>query len=228
MTSLSKYPKQVFWSDEDEGFIAVAPDLPGCSAIGDTEADALTELESAIDAWIDAATKAGNKVPIPSNPAQHNYSGKLLVRMPRTLHKDLVSAADKENVSLNQFIVYVLSMHSTLRATQMAAYTSVIGTVRVAESGNSSSLSASNTSIKATSGIYRTEANTVSCLGFFPPNITVSGMVQYVEPAPVQYVEPTTWEVGLTQALEKSVIMSEALANSPLMLKTISNRKQGE
>jgi predicted RNase H-like HicB family nuclease len=219
VTALSKYPKQVFWSDEDEGFVAVVPDLPGCSAIGETEADALTELESAIAAWIDAATSVGNKVPAPSNPAQRNYSGKLLVRMPRSLHKDLVSAADKESVSLNQFIVYVLAMHSTLRA-QIAIYPSAHADVKLVDGGNLSPIFTSNTSIKAITGPYITEAQTVSSGDFFSLNIT--------SPSALQYVEPTRWEVELTQTLEKNVIMSKALANSPLMLRTISNRKHGE
>ena len=34
---MTKYPIEVFWSDEDEGYIAVVPDLPGCSAWGKTE-----------------------------------------------------------------------------------------------------------------------------------------------------------------------------------------------
>jgi predicted RNase H-like HicB family nuclease len=72
-----RYPKQVFWSDDDEGFIAVAPDLPGSSAFGESEADALAELDQAIEAWIEAARAAGNPVPRPSEPARQ-HSGKLL------------------------------------------------------------------------------------------------------------------------------------------------------
>jgi len=64
VTSEARYPKQVFWSDEDEGFIAIAPDLPGSSAFGESEAAALAELDLAIDAWIDAAKAAGNNVPV--------------------------------------------------------------------------------------------------------------------------------------------------------------------
>jgi predicted RNase H-like HicB family nuclease len=60
------YPAQVFWSEEDNGFIALAPDLPGCSAYGENKAAALTELEDAIEAWIAAAKSAGNPVPKPS------------------------------------------------------------------------------------------------------------------------------------------------------------------
>lgn len=110
MIEQSRYPKQVFWSDEDEGYIAIASDLPGCSAFGESEAEALTELDHAIEAWIEAAQAAGNPIPAPSRPAvAADFSGKLLVRMPRTLHKRLAEDARTENVSLNQFIVMILA-----------------------------------------------------------------------------------------------------------------------
>jgi predicted RNase H-like HicB family nuclease len=63
-----RYPKQVFWSEEDDAFVALAPDLPGCSALGASEAEALLELEGAIAAWIGAARAAGNSIPRASRP----------------------------------------------------------------------------------------------------------------------------------------------------------------
>ncbi len=76
MPGATRYPAQVFRSEEDEGYIAVAPDLPGCSAFGETQQEALNELQSAIAAWIEAARAAGNPVPEPSLPAvEENYSG---------------------------------------------------------------------------------------------------------------------------------------------------------
>ena len=59
------YPAQVFWSDEDGGFISIAPDLPGCSAFGVSQESALLELQPAISAWIEACEAAGNQVPRP-------------------------------------------------------------------------------------------------------------------------------------------------------------------
>ncbi len=105
----TRYPKHVFWSDEDEGFIAVAPDLPGSSAFGETEAEALAELDQAIEAWIEAARAAGNAVPVPSRPASDLPSGKVLVRMPKGLHRRAALSAEREDVSLNQFIVACLA-----------------------------------------------------------------------------------------------------------------------
>jgi predicted RNase H-like HicB family nuclease len=61
-----RYPAHIFWSDEDQSFVALAPDLPGCSAVGNTQTEALTELQDAIVAWLEAARKAGNPIPAPS------------------------------------------------------------------------------------------------------------------------------------------------------------------
>lgn len=70
MTEIDRYPINVFWSDEDEGFIAIAPDLPGCSAFGETQEEALREIRAAISLWIKATEAAGNPVPKPSKPVQ--------------------------------------------------------------------------------------------------------------------------------------------------------------
>jgi len=64
------YPANVFWSDEDGGYIAVAPDLPGCSSFGASRQEAIAELQDAIAAWIEAARAAGNPIPGPSRPSE--------------------------------------------------------------------------------------------------------------------------------------------------------------
>lgn len=60
LENLLRYPAQVLWSDEEEGYIAKAPDFPGCSAWGATQEEALHELRSAIMAWVETATAASN------------------------------------------------------------------------------------------------------------------------------------------------------------------------
>ncbi len=56
----------IFWSDEDEGYIADIPDLSHCSAFGDTPEEALREVLRAKAAWIEAASAEGKPIPAPS------------------------------------------------------------------------------------------------------------------------------------------------------------------
>jgi predicted RNase H-like HicB family nuclease len=68
---MTKYLIEVFWSDEDQGFIAIVPDLPGCSAFGDTAAEAVRELEDAQSAWIEACRSSGDSIPAPTAKTRH-------------------------------------------------------------------------------------------------------------------------------------------------------------
>lgn len=61
-----KYTIEIFYSDEDEGFIAVFPELPGCSAFGATEEEALEEVKVAIELWMTVARQEGRDIPEPS------------------------------------------------------------------------------------------------------------------------------------------------------------------
>lgn len=68
---MTKYLIEVFWSDEDQGFIALAPDLPGCSAFGETAAEAVRELGDAQTAWLQACRASGDPIPEPAAKARH-------------------------------------------------------------------------------------------------------------------------------------------------------------
>jgi predicted RNase H-like HicB family nuclease len=111
MSEALRYPAHVYWSDDDEGYIAIAPDLPGCSAFGRTQEKALAELQDAIEGWVAAARSVGNLIPRPSQlPDVSAYSGKVLLRTTRELHARLAQAAKDEGVSLNYYINQVLSL----------------------------------------------------------------------------------------------------------------------
>ena len=60
-----RYEVIIYWSDEDEAFIAEVPELPGCAADGATYQGALAELELIIDEWIETAEEMGCPVPEP-------------------------------------------------------------------------------------------------------------------------------------------------------------------
>ncbi len=61
----NKYAIHIFWSDEDEGFIAVCDEFPGLSAFGETREDALRESQIAIDAMVQTYLDSGLKLPEP-------------------------------------------------------------------------------------------------------------------------------------------------------------------
>ena len=67
--SAPTYPIHVFWSAEDEAWVADVPDLSYCSATGDTPHEAVAEVEIAIEAWLEAARSTGRPVPTPSTSA---------------------------------------------------------------------------------------------------------------------------------------------------------------
>ena len=60
------YPIEVFWSDEDQIWIANIPDLPHSTGHGTTPQAAVEEVEVAVEAWMDAARTDGRQVPVPS------------------------------------------------------------------------------------------------------------------------------------------------------------------
>ena len=122
MNKPHSYPTQIYWDGRDGGYVALAPDLPGCSAFGETQGEALEELEHAIGGWIAAALAAGEAVPEPSPiPAPSAHSGKTLLRMPASLHRRLAQEAQAEGVSLNQWLVSLLSASSAVYARADAA-----------------------------------------------------------------------------------------------------------
>jgi RNA polymerase sigma-B factor len=84
------------------GWDAQVEELPGCAAHGESPQEAAAGVEDAISKWIADAVAAGREVPKPRSTA--SYSGRLLVRMPQSLHAELARAAEREEVSLNQFI----------------------------------------------------------------------------------------------------------------------------
>jgi len=62
---LSMYAIEIFYSEEDEGFIAIVPELPGCSAFGETEERALNEVKIAMQLWLETAKEIGREIPVP-------------------------------------------------------------------------------------------------------------------------------------------------------------------
>ena len=60
-----KYAIEIFYSEDDEGYIAVVPELAGCSAYGESEEQALRKIKTAIDLWLTTARSMGREIPTP-------------------------------------------------------------------------------------------------------------------------------------------------------------------
>ena len=63
--SKTKYEVIIYWSQEDEAFVAEGPELPGCAAHGPTPGRVLSNAQDAIRLWIDTAKEFGDPVPEP-------------------------------------------------------------------------------------------------------------------------------------------------------------------
>jgi len=90
-----------------EYYFATVQELDGCMSDGATLEEAHMNIREAMGGWIATKLEAGLTIPAPSN--SDKYSGKFLVRLPKSLHARLASDAEREGVSLNQYALFKLS-----------------------------------------------------------------------------------------------------------------------
>src|SRR5918999_3774387 len=100
--------------DKAKPWTASVEELPGCTSRGRTPEEALNGARTAMTSWLELALEEGREIPEPKSATSH--SGRLLLRMHRTLHADLTRASEREGVSLNQFITDVLAAAVVWRA----------------------------------------------------------------------------------------------------------------
>ena len=105
--------------DGEGTYFAEIIEFPGCFATGETSQEALSNLESVAVDWINTVIGQGQDIPEPMETA--GYSGKLVLRMPKSLHKRASLYADRDGASLNQFIVSCLAERVGNRATGVSA-----------------------------------------------------------------------------------------------------------
>jgi predicted RNase H-like HicB family nuclease len=91
-------------------YFAKVQEFDGCMSNGDTYEEAFKNIREAMEGWIETKIENGFTVPEPVNEGQ--YSGKFVLRLPKTLHARLSIEAEKEGVSLNQYALYRLSAHT--------------------------------------------------------------------------------------------------------------------
>lgn len=93
--------------NSDGTYFARIVEFPGCMTEGDTREEALENLDDAMRSWIAVGLEDGDPIPPPINDGL--FSGKFVVRVPRSVHRDLSVRAEREGVSLNQFVVSALA-----------------------------------------------------------------------------------------------------------------------
>ncbi|WP_229775485.1 type II toxin-antitoxin system HicB family antitoxin [Anaerosalibacter bizertensis] len=82
-------------------------ELDGCQSTGETFEEAYKNLQEAMEGWLEVRIEYGD--PIPQPLGDENYSGKFVVRIPKSLHRKLATEAEREGISLNQYAMYKLS-----------------------------------------------------------------------------------------------------------------------
>ena len=98
-TPTNKFEIRELTKDEGGGWLITFPDLPGCVSDGDTIEEAIESGADAEKAWLEANAEW----------QPEEKSGKLNIRIPKSVHRQLANQAHKENVSINTLIVAYLS-----------------------------------------------------------------------------------------------------------------------
>jgi len=93
--------------DSGSYYFAKVQELDGCMSDGETVEDVHLNIREAMEGWIEARLEGGFDVPTPMDI--DNYSGKFVIRLPRSLHARLAAEAEREGVSLNQYTLYKLA-----------------------------------------------------------------------------------------------------------------------
>lgn len=124
--------------DPDDPWFIMVKELPGCMSHGDTPEEAVAMIRDAMEGWLLVSMQRGDQIPEPEPP--DDYSGKFVVRIPRSLHRKLAEQAERDEVSLNAFITAALAEAVGYRAASAGvAYTMPIKAPEaqqaVAESG---------------------------------------------------------------------------------------------
>ncbi len=101
------YVVQQITDDSGTYFYDKVLELDGCKSTGETFEKDYENLKEAMEGWIEAKLEGGFEVPLPVG--YDNFSGKFVVRIPKSLHYKLKLEAEQEGVSLNQYALYKLS-----------------------------------------------------------------------------------------------------------------------
>ena len=104
---MDKYTINIYWDDEHGKFKAYVPEFEDLTAYGDSYQEAFSAIQEALNKKIEELKN--ENLTLPQALTISRYSGQLRLRMPKTLHQELTQEAEKEGISLNAYMVYLLS-----------------------------------------------------------------------------------------------------------------------
>jgi predicted RNase H-like HicB family nuclease len=96
------YQRNLVPENDGTWFISIA-EFPGCISVGDTPEEAMEMIDDGMTQWLRVMIEDGDTIPEPQ--IDHQYSGKTVVRLGKSLHRSASEAAERDGVSLNLFIV---------------------------------------------------------------------------------------------------------------------------
>lgn len=108
--------QEVIIAAKEGGYVGYIPDLKGCVTQAETKSELVEMLEDAKKCWLEGALKDGLKIPEPV--LEDDFSGRINLRIPKSLHRSLATSAKKEGVSLNQMAIYLIASGLGISATK--------------------------------------------------------------------------------------------------------------
>ena len=99
---------RIILPEDDGSFRGEILEFPGCLATGETAAKTLVALEEVAKSWLLSTIERGQSIPQPIENSI-GFSGRLVLRLPKSLHRKAALVAEREGVSLNQFIALSLA-----------------------------------------------------------------------------------------------------------------------
>ena len=112
------YKMEVVPDTAEGGFAISIPQLRGCVSCGDTLDEAMHNIVDAKRTWIEAALEDGYPISEPDEGIE--YSGQFKLRLPKSLHRELVESSKREGISMNQYCVYLLARNGAQAQMQQA------------------------------------------------------------------------------------------------------------
>lgn len=97
------YTYRVFWSEENNAYIATVAEFPRISSIEDTQQEAFTGIVDLVRFLLEEMKKEGSKAPSPLT--KKAYSGEIRLRMPKEVHRRVAIEAAEQGTSINQLLL---------------------------------------------------------------------------------------------------------------------------